>query len=443
MKKRFTLSATHILLLSFFMVIIIGSAILSIPICSINGQPTPYIDSLFTATTSTCVTGLTTVTTATHWNTLGQIVILILIQIGGLGVITSIAGITIFIYKKLGMTNKFLLQDTMNINTAFDIIPFLKKVIVGTFAIEGIGTLLYMTVFVKEFGLIGIWYSLFTSISAFCNAGIDIIADNSLSSFATNPIINITTAFLVIMGGLGYIVWFDIYNFFKHKKRFSLHSKTAIGTTIALLLGGTILFFIFEYNNPATIKNLSVFDKLQTSFFQSMTTRTAGFYTIPQENFSNTSSIISLLLMFIGGSPVGTAGGIKTTTIMVVIASAIATIKSQNDTNLFNRKISKNIIRKSIAVLFVSFCTAFISTLLLSIVCDRDFIDIIYETVSATATVGLSRNLTSSLNVVGKLIIIFTMYLGRVGPISLALAFNVKKENKNIIKNPAEEICVG
>lgn len=442
-KGKLSLSTTHLLLLSFIITILTGTCLLSLPFSSASGQPTPFIDALFTATTSTCVTGLTTVTTATHWSLFGQIVILVLIQIGGLGVITALTGITAFIYKKLGLSDRFLLQDTMNINTMSGIVPFLRKVIIGTFLIEGIGVLLYMIVFVPEFGWKGIWYSIFTSISAFCNAGIDIIGDNSLVNYICNPIVNFTTAFLVIMGGLGYIVWWDIIKKIKEKTRLSLHSKIVLLSTAILLFGGTILFFIFEYNNPLTIQNMGLFDKMQASFFQSMTTRTAGFFTIPQENLTNASSVLSLLFMFIGGSPVGTAGGIKTVTFAVVIASAIATIKNKSDTNLFNRKISKDIIRKSIAVVFVSFGIVFISTLLLTTTNDVDFMKIIYETISATATVGLSKNLTQTLSDFGKLIIIFTMYFGRVGPISLAIAFNIKRENKNIIKNPREDVCVG
>lgn len=444
-KSKFSLSTTHLLLLSFAIAILVGSILLSLPISSATGKQTPYIDALFTATTSTCVTGLTTVTTVAHWSLFGQIVILFLIQIGGLGVITALTGITAFVYKKLGLADRFLLQDTMNISTMSGIVPFLRRVIIGTFTIEGIGALLYMTVFVKDFGLKGIWISIFTSISAFCNAGIDIIADNSLVNYVNNPIVNFTTCALVVLGGLGYIVWWDVVKYFKDKKqrRLSLHSKIVLSSTFVLIFGGALLFFLFEYNNPLTIQDMSIENKIQASIFQSMTTRTAGFFSIPQENLTNASSVLSLLLMFIGGSPAGTAGGIKTVTAIVVAASAIATIKNRSDTNLFNRKITKDVVRKSIAVVFVSFIIVFVSTLLLSLVSNADFSKVIYETVSATATVGLSKGLTPTLNTFGKLIIILTMYLGRVGPISLAIAFNLKRENKNIIKNPIEDICVG
>ena len=210
-----------------------------------------------------------------------------------------------------------------------------------------------------------------------------------------------------------------------------------------LIFGGALCIFLFEYNNPQTMKDFTLYQKIQASFFQSVTTRTAGFFTVPQENLSNGSALVSVLLMFIGGSPVGTAGGIKTVTIAVVVAAAIAAIKNQKDVTMFNRTLSKEAISKAVAVICTSFFIMFMSTLLLSAVTDASFLDILYETVSATATVGLTRNLTGSLNTVGKIIIIATMYFGRVGPISLAIALNLKKQNPNIIKNPVEDISVG
>lgn len=444
-KSRFTLSTSQAILLSFLLAILIGSILLALPISSANGEAVSYIDALFTATTATCVTGLVTLPTVTTWSVFGQIVILILIQIGGLGIITTMFGFMIILHRKMGIADRLLIQDAFNLNTLSGLVRFVKKVILGTFVVEGIGALLYMLVFVPEYGAKGIWISIFNSVSAFCNAGIDIISENSLCEYATNPIINIVTCALIIFSGIGYIVWWDIIQMFKNKRRqkLNLHSKIALSTTAILIVSGALAIFIFEYNNPLTIGNYSLFDKIQVSVFQSVTTRTAGFATVPQQNLANTSSLISLLLMFIGGSPVGTAGGIKTVTLAILIASAFATIRNQNEVILFNRNISKQAISKAVAVFFMSFTIMLISTVLLSVVTDADVLDILYETVSATATVGLTRNLTPILNTWGKLIIIATMYLGRVGPISLAIAFNLKKENKNIIKNPTEEISVG
>lgn len=450
-KQRNTVSTTHIILLSFFIAILLGTLLLSLPISSADGRPIPFLDALFTATTSTCVTGLVTLPTVSTWSVFGQVVILLLIQIGGLGVITIMSLIMVLLHKRMGLGDRLLLQDAFNLNSLSGLIRFVKKVVLGTLIIEGVGALLYMTVFIPEFGVRGIWISVFTSVSAFCNAGIDIIAENSLCNYATNPVINSVTCALILLGGIGYIVWWDVIRVVKQRrtkkiKLFSaltLHSKIAITATLVITLVGATLIFAFEYNNPLSINSYTLFEKLQASIFQSITTRTAGFATIPQENLTNATSIISLLMMFIGGSPVGTAGGIKTVTFVIIMASALSSICNKEDTELFGRRLTKQAVGKAVAVTSMSFVIMFTSTVLLSAVTNASALDILYETVSATATVGLTRNLTASLNNIGKLIIIFTMYLGRVGPISLAIAFNRKKENQNIVRNPIEEICIG
>lgn len=445
--KRLSLDTTQIIMLSFLVVILLGSLLLALPISSASGEAVPYLDALFTSTTATCVTGLVTLPTVTTWSLFGQIVILALIQIGGLGVITIMSALMILLQRKMGIGDRLLLQDAFNLNSLSGIVRFVVRVLLGTFLVEGIGALLYMTVFVPEFGMKGIWISVFTSVSAFCNAGIDIIAENSLSNYATNPMINIVTSLLIILGGIGYIVWWDVTGFGREaaggrRRRLSLHSKIAIIATLVLIFGGGILIFLFEYNNPLTIGNMSLFDKLQVSMFQSVTTRTAGFATVAQQDLTNSTSILSLLLMFIGGSPVGTAGGIKTVTLVVLVASALATIQNKQEVSLFGRNISKHAVSKAVAVTVMSFAIMFTSTVLLSAVTNADALDVMFETVSATATVGLTRDLTPYLNTAGKIIIIATMYLGRVGPISLALALKSRKK-KNIIKNPTEEISVG
>ena len=446
MKKKFSLTTTQIIMLSFLAVIFLGSLLLSLPISSADGEAVPYLDALFTATTATCVTGLVTLSTAATWSIFGQAVILVLIQVGGLGVVTIMSALMILLQKRMGIGDRLLIQDAFNLNSLSGIVRFVKRVILGTALVEGIGALLYMTVFVPEFGLRGIWIAVFTSISAFCNAGMDIIADNSLCSYATNPIINLVTCALIVLGGIGYIVWWDVMGLRKGaagRRRLSLHSKLAISTTLLLIFGGGLLILLFEYHNPRTIAELSLFDKLQVSLFQSVTTRTAGFATVPQQDLTNASSILCLLLMFIGGSPVGTAGGIKTVTIAVLFASALSAVRNRQEVTLFQRNISKQAVSKAVAVTTMSFVILFTSTLLLSAVSPGEPLDILFETVSATATVGLSRDLTPYLNAYGKVIIIGTMYLGRVGPISLALALNSGKKQQNIIKNPTEEISVG
>ena len=450
-KQRLSISTTHIILLSFLIVILIGTALLTLPISSADGKVTPFLDALFTATTSTCVTGLVVTPTVSSWSLFGQVIILMLIQIGGLGVITIMSGLMILLHKKMGIGDRLLLQDAFNLNSLSGLVRFVKRVVAGTLIIEGIGALLYMTVFIPEFGAKGIWISVFTSVSAFCNAGIDIIAENSLCNYVLNPIINIVTCALIVLGGIGYIVWWDVLRVLKkartRKLKFfrdlTLHSKIAITATFILIFVGAALVFSFEYNNPQTMSEYTLFQKIEASVFQSVTTRTAGFATIPQENLTNASSIVCLLLMFIGGSPVGTAGGIKTVTFAVIVVAAIASVRNKEDTEVFGRRLTKQAVSKAVAVTCMSFIIMFVSTVLLSAVTEANVLDIVYETVSATATVGLTRNLTPSLNSIGKIIIIITMYLGRVGPISLAVAFKRGKDNQNIIRNPVEEISVG
>lgn len=450
-KLRISLTTTQTILLSFLLAIFVGSALLALPVSSADGAAVPYIDALFTATTSICVTGLVTVPTFSTWSLFGQIIILFLIQIGGLGVVTIMSGLMISLHRRIGIRDRMLIQDAFNLNTLSGMVKFIRKVIVGTLFIEGIGALLYMTVFVPEFGVKGVWISLFNAVSAFCNAGMDIISENSLCDYVHNPVVNAVTILLIVFGGIGYIVWWDLVSVMKNIRRqrlkcfanLTLHSKIALSVTGILILAGTAAFFVFEYNNSLTIGSFSLFDKLQASLFQSVTTRTAGFATVPQEDLTNASALVSLLLMFIGGSPVGTAGGIKTVTFAVLITSAFATMKTHAEAELFQRTIPKQAVSKAVAVVSMAFIILFTATLLLSAVTDADILDVAYETVSAAATVGLTRNLTSELNIWGRIIIIITMYLGRVGPISLMVALNTKKETKNIIKNPTEDISVG
>ena len=449
--KRIKFTTTQIILLSFLLVILLGSILLALPISTTNRIAVPYMDALFTATTSTCVTGLVTLPTFSTWSVFGQTVILILIQVGGLGVITVMTGLMLLLNKKLGIGDRLLIQDAFNLNTMSGLVRFVKNVLLGTLIIEGIGAVLYMLVFIPEFGARGIWISVFNSVSAFCNAGIDIIAENSLCNYATNPLINIVTSVLIILGGLGYIVWWDVLRVIKNRspknkkifRHLTLHSKIAITVTAGLVLFGAIFIFIFEYANPLTIGGMDLFDKIQVSFFQSVTTRTAGFASVPQENLSNASAAVSVVLMLIGGSPVGTAGGMKTVTVAVLICSAFATIRNKNNAALFGRRISEDSIKKAVAVAVAFFTICTTSTILLLATSNASVLDVVYETVSATATVGLSRNFTTSLNAFGKLIIIVTMYLGRVGPISLAVAFGSKNESQNVISEPTEDISIG
>ena len=275
-KSRINLSTTQTILLSFLLAILAGSALLALPVSSADGIAVPYIDALFTATTSICVTGLVTVPTFSTWSLFGQIIILFLIQIGGLGVVTIMSGLMISLHRRIGIKDRMLIQDAFNLNTLSGMVKFIRKVIAGTFLVEGIGALLYMTVFVPEFGVKGLWISLFNAVSAFCNAGMDVISENSLYAYVHNPVINIVTILLIVFGGIGYIVWWDIMGVLKNIRRQGLkcfanltfHSKIALSVTGILILAGTAAVFIFEYNNPLTMYSFSVPEKLQASLFQ-------------------------------------------------------------------------------------------------------------------------------------------------------------------------------
>jgi len=450
MKKqaRISLTTTQIILLSFLLAILAGSGLLALPVSAADGQAVSYIDALFTATTATCVTGLVTLTTATAWSGFGQAVILVLIQVGGLGVITVMSWLMLLMHRKLGLRDNLLLQDAFNLSTLSGLATFVKKVVMGTFLVEGVGAALYMTVFVPRFGARGIWISVFNAVSAFCNAGMDIIGDSSLYDYTTHPLILGVTGALIVVGGIGYIVWWDILRVLRDRQKRSwrhltLHSKIALATTAILLVGGGAAILALEYNNPLTLQNMTLFEKIQAALFQSVTTRTAGFAALPQENLTTGSFFVSMLLMFIGGSPVGTAGGIKTVTIAVLAVSALATITGHRQATLFRRALSARAVQRAVAVTCMSFCILFLSTVLLAAATGASAPDVLYETVSATATVGLTRGLTPLLNTGGKLILIATMYFGRIGPISLAVALRVRRPHTDNIRDPIEEISVG
>lgn len=456
LSKRREFTTTQMIVYGFLIAILAGSILLSLPFASAEGTWTPYLDALFTATTSTCVTGLVTVPTFSHWSIFGKIVIVILIQFGGLGIVTFTTTIFLALRKRITLKERLVIQDAYNLDTLKGLVKLTIKIMKGTFLIEGIGAIFYAIQFVPQFGLFeGIGKAIFNSISAFCNAGMDIVANDSLAQYISNPLMNITTMLLIIIGGIGFPVWWDIVGLVRLRlkekmsikallRKMELHTKLVLTMTIVLIVTGAIAIFIIEYNNPQSIGTLGLGDKVMASTFQSVTTRTAGFQTIPQENFKTSSNLLFLILMFIGGSPSGTAGGIKTVTVAVMILSVWATIRGKQDVEAYNRKITDTLVKKSMAVFGVSFAVLLCSTFALSVTETGSFMDIMFETTSAIGTVGLTRGFTASLSEIGKIIIIITMYLGRIGPITLALAFNThKKEKSNARKLPTDKIMVG
>lgn len=454
-RLRNSLSTTHVIALGFLTAILIGTALLKLPAATADGKATPWIDCLFTAATSVCVTGLTTVTTATHWSLFGKIVILVLIQLGGLGIVSFTTGIMMIIGRKITLRDRMLLEDALNLDTLSGLVRFLRWIFTGTFLIEGLGAIGYSLLFIPKYGIVrGCWYSVFHSVSAFCNAGIDLLGNNSLMDYQTNLWMNVVTMALIIMGGLGFIVWLDLVRIVRGIRqktvplrqcftRLSVHSKLVLVTTALLLLLGTIFIFALEYSNPKTIGTLTVPQKLLASCFQSVTLRTAGFITFSQSALRGNTVLICLLLMLIGGSSIGTAGGIKTTTIALLFCSTAATVKGSEHVVIFKRMVPQRTIAKALAVTLVSLLVLCAAIIGLSVVQPAgDLLDIAYEVTSAIATVGLSRDYTCELQFLGKIIIILCMYLGRIGPISLAIFFNSRKKTA-LLRFAKEDITVG
>lgn len=448
------LTTTQIIILSFLTAILIGALLLSLPIASADGQATPFIDSLFTATTSVCVTGLVVVTTASHWSLFGHIIILILIQIGGLGVITMTTTVMMLLGKKISLSSRMLLGDAFNLDTLKGLVQFLRRVFKGTFLVEGLGMLGFLPVFVPEYGLIkGIWYSLFHAVSAFCNAGIDILGNNSFVPYVHNVWVNMVTMLLIILGGIGFVVWWDVVSVIRAKihseagnrkifRNFSLHTKIVLCMTAFLLVTGMVLYLLFEYENPLTIGRFSFREKLLASLFQSVTMRTAGIATISQKGLTTPSVIISLFLMFTGGASVGTAGGVKVTTIAVILLSVLATVRGQEDVTCFNRRISNKVVRKSLAIVLISFIASIAAVIAMRILETGETVDMIFEIYSALGTVGLSRDFTATTGLAGKVILCICMFLGRIGPITMVIAFTMR-DTLSPARLPEGRITVG
>lgn len=455
-KKEIKFNTTQIVAMGFFGVIMIGTLFLMLPISASDGNSTKFIDSLFTSTTSVCVTGLTTVSTAGHWSIFGKIIIMILAQLGGLGVVTCATLFLLVTNQRITLNERIIIRESYGLDTMEGMVKLIKRIIKGTLFVEFCGAILYSIQFIPEYGVLpGIWRAVFNAVSAFCNAGMDILGDTSLFHYQNNILINFTTMILIVSGGIGFTVWWDLFHVAKEvrrkkirKKKFlanlTLHSKLAITITAILIVSGAILTFLFEYRNPDTIANMSFGNKIMAATFQSVTTRTAGFFTIPQEKLTNASAMLSIIFMFIGGSPAGTAGGMKTTTIGMLILTTISFVRGKEDTEVFKRKIAKDNIRLGLAVVTLGFIVLLTAVILLSTVENAPFLDILFEVTSALGTVGLSRAFTPTLSTAGKLIIIVVMYIGRIGPITLVAALAINNKNyKKGIELPEKRIIVG
>lgn len=442
---KIKLSPYVLILLSFISMIFIGAILLMMPISLNSGQFGNFLDSLFTATSALCVTGLVVNDVSTTYTIFGKIIIIILIQLGGIGVLTFSSMVILTISSKMGYYTKKIVSEDINYNILTEIPKFLKNVFIVVFTIELIGAILLFFEFIKKMSIINaIGYSIFHSISAFCNAGFSLYTDN-LEGFKGNILINLVITSLIILGGIGFAAIIDMYMVIKGKRRkVSVSTNIAIFMTLALILLGLFFTFIFEFNNKNSLGNLPFYQKILASYFQSVTLRTAGFQTINLNHLAMPTIIIYLFLMFIGASPGSTGGGLKTTTLGVILLGVCNAVTGKENIEYRKRRISWTVFNKACAILVISLIYNIVMIIFMSIFdADKGFLPLLFELISAIGTVGLSMGLTSSLSIPTKLILIFTMYIGRVGPLTIMYALSKKRKKEGKYKYPEETILIG
>lgn len=442
-------SPTEVLVFGFAVVILFGAVLLTLPIATQSGVSANFVDALFTSTSCVCVTGLVVVDTGTYWSVFGQVVIICLIQVGGLGFMSFATMFFVLAGKRITIKNRLLIQSSVNMDSLSGIVKFAKYIFYSAFAIEAIGAFLLGFVFVPEFGWYrGIGYSIFHSISSFCNAGFDLMGNyTSLTKYVDNFIVNFVVCALIILGGLGFAVTSDLI-FVRKFKKMSVHSKFVLVTTGILLIVGFVLFFIFEFNNPKTMGNLPIHGKFLASMFQSVTPRTAGSNTIDIAGLTAPSIFLTMILMFVGASPGSTGGGVKTTTMGIILMTVFSVVQGKKDVIAFKRTISGPLIRRSISIVFIA--TGLVILMIFVLLCTENgapFEQVIFEVLSAFGTVGLTMGLTPHLTIEGKLAISLTMFIGRLGPLTIAYAIsqNEKRSRENIgnFKLPEGNIMIG
>lgn len=443
--KNIKLSYTDIIVYGTLGIIFLGALLLSLPVSSKTGVATPFIDSFFTSASAFCVTGLVIYDTFTHWSLFGQTIILLLIQVGGLGFMTTLTLFSIFLRRKIGLKERRLLMESANTLKIGGIVLLVKKIIIRTIIFESIGALILAFSFYTQMGFKeGLFNGIFHSVSALCNAGFDLMGKygqfSSMTTYSNNIIVNITIMSLIIIGGLGFIVWDDIFSNLVDFKKFQLHTKIVLTTTAVLILGSSILFFIMESKN--SMISMSSKEKIIASLFQSVTPRTAGFNTINMNNLSEGGTLLTILLMIIGGSPGSTAGGIKTTTFITLFIAAWSSAKQSSDVSIFKRRLETDTIKKASAITFIFMTTALSSIILLSVIQNFSLKEIMFEVFSALGTVGLSLGITPLLNNFSKIIVALLMYAGKVGVLSIATVIAEIDESAPLSR-PIEKIIIG
>ncbi|MDE6910562.1 MAG: TrkH family potassium uptake protein [Lachnospiraceae bacterium] len=438
-------STTRLIASGFALIILVGALLLTMPVSNRSGQGN-FLNSLFTATSATCVTGLVVADTYQNWTTFGQVIILCLIQVGGLGFLTLGAFISVLLKKRIGLQQREQLHESVNTLEIAGVVRLVKKIVVGTVIIELTGAILLAFRFIPRFGVArGIYFSVFHAVSAFCNGGFDLMGVNeeysSLVAFEGDVVVNLVIVTLILVGGIGFIVWDDVMRNKWRFHKYLLHSKIVIATTLILTVVGTILFLFTE--NQASFAGMSPLEKLLGALFSSVTPRTAGFNTVDTAALSNAGKIITIVMMFIGGSPGSTAGGVKTTSIVVLLFYAGAMVLNREDINLFGRRLTEDVVKKANAVVIINFSLAIIAAVIIMTLQPLlNFEDVIFEVLSAIGTVGMTTGVTRSMCAVSRIVLIVLMYCGRLGSLSFALIFAQKKTSASV-RQPQEKIIVG
>lgn len=459
-KRTFHLSASQTIMAGFACMIFIGALLLNLPVASRSGESIGFINALFTATSANCVTGLIVVNTMAHWTLFGKIVILLLIQVGGLGFMTLITIAMVLVRRKISLRSRQTIQASFNQDSIGGMVRLVRRVILVTLFFEGIGALLLALSFWISGSMSiprALGQGVFHAISAFCNAGFDNIGPEGLMPFQRNISVNLIIMALIIGGGIGFTVWGELVQLLRNRKqalrirlrRISLHSKIVLAVTGLLIVGGAVFFLIVEWSNPRTLGSMPAWEKIQASLFQSVTLRTAGFNTIPQDGLTEISQFFSCILMLIGGSPAGTAGGIKTVTVGVIIVSMISVIRGRNKVEAFGRSLPLDLLQKALSVVSIMLSVVFLSTVLLHFTelnnpYPHTFLDLLFETCSAAGTVGVTTGITPHLSDAGKIVLIICMYIGRLSPITVVVALNKKlRGGDDSIGLPSERVIIG
>lgn len=440
------MSTTRVVVLGFAFVILLGALLLTLPISSSTGVSVGFFDALFTSTSCVCVTGLVVVDTGTAFSTFGHVVIILLIQIGGLGFMSVAMLYFMLLGKRVTLGTRLVIQESLNEDRIGGLVRMMRWVIFSALSIEGIGALILSTRFIPIYGFgKGLWYGVFHSISAFCNAGFDLIGNyQNLMPFQYDPVVNITICLLIIIGGLGFAVLQDI----KHNRSFRklrLHSKLVITFTAILLFGGTLIVLLVEWSNPATLGPMNFFQKLQAAFFQSVTLRTAGFNTIDQASLLPATKMISVILMFIGASPASTGGGVKTSTMAVLCLNVRMVARGRSEIAAYHRTINRDTMQRALAIVMIGLAVLLIDIMALTLLEPQaNFLDLAFECASALGTVGVSSVGTGTLEPVSRMLLILAMYIGRVGPLTLTMALGHKQaQTKDAFRYPEERVLVG